>query len=1162
MNQRATLPSILLVVSLWARAAWATPAPACQPGSLVFSAPYLPTDVLFLGPSKDLVVVDRGALTVRDPKTLAVKQMLLPRIDHWSHAELSPDGARLLAATVDGLRFSFDTTAWHATRLSDDRAVTPKAALGDSEMYLYMLRHLGTSQLAKGAPAKWSGLRDILGLPALANDVQAVAFAVGMVATRAGQTTLDPVRSGQSWTDPTILRAVLADSAGTLHLYDDRRELAVNRLFVGGHVVALAISGGRILVALDSGEVAILRPTLELEARVMVRRPPSVAPLPGRGGRAPTDHHGIMVVELDPVAHRLAWVSTDNVVGVFDLSTGRTLAEIAGTGPASLGALWVDERRVALLTSERVTLWDTSTGRLLHEHPAGFQALIPAPGGLLGVEAHGQGELLDPETLKPRRRICFLGSGCQESLRPPEGFPDAQWQRLSLEDKRRVAALDKARDEAAREIRVAVSPDARKLAVLHPPVEVREPGTVGDLALWDLSTLTRGRSVSVAQCFDWKIAYRSGTMLDVCGDQRRDARSLAIVSTGRQAPQHGGRNAEPQRTRVGTVGVTVWPYPDGDYIEVVARRKDQWLMEIAAPESKGNAPEDKIADRDRAQLRAHTLVLAAPGARRFLLAGLAVAEGGSLFPDFAAAAGPLQVWCAPTKPVDDPPLPVPEDPPTAEIDGITERALDGFPETITGAAQAGDRAYVLGMDLAGKTATLVSVGKGVSQAVTQTLPAGGPWKSVVPSPGGETIWLQGEASVARLGPDGAWKTFAVGAVAGSSAQFFAPLSADVAVYIAKHACSGAETAAIKAEPNLRLYYDHNARRFTDPRILEGNQIACLVDADGPNDQRAQANLRRCAEGVTALLRAPGGDFAALQARAVKDPAIHASSDLNLRITEGQLVGGDRPLNRLFAARPGEMVGPIATSTTEPQSGRVRLATRFVRVDRITAEKRHAFAEMVQSATTDQWWRFASHDGCKEVFVLGLPQPLMRTVLPPHASHDFVAWRGGFAAVGNGLLVFNDGAWSNPTSPLASLVAALGVGQVMAAGRRLYVQRADGLEVFSVATGKPERTVPLGEFIHATAVQGGEGGQDRLLVDQPGEPTEALLSIDAQGKATRLVQPRVPAWAGLVGAKLAPGQTARLFVTANALFLREDDHWTVVFNPAARRRGLALRRRGE
>jgi hypothetical protein len=90
----------------------------------------------------------------------------------------------------------------------------------------------------------------------------------------------------------------------------------------------------------------------------------------------------------------------------------------------------------------------------------------------------------------------------------------------------------------------------------------------------------------------------------------------------------------------------------------------------------------------------------------------------------------------------------------------------------------------------------------------------------------------------------------------------------------------------------------------------------------------------------------------------------------------------------------------------------------------------------------------------------------------------------------------------------------------------------------------------------------EGAQDRLLVDQPGELTEALLSVDAKGKATNLGPPRVPAWAGLMGAKLAPEQTAHLFVSANALFLREDDHWPTVFYAVARRRGLALRWRGE
>ena len=60
------------------------------------SAPYLPSEVLLTPDGRDLIVVDRGALTVRDTATLAVRRTLLPMMDGWQSAYVSPDGRTVL----------------------------------------------------------------------------------------------------------------------------------------------------------------------------------------------------------------------------------------------------------------------------------------------------------------------------------------------------------------------------------------------------------------------------------------------------------------------------------------------------------------------------------------------------------------------------------------------------------------------------------------------------------------------------------------------------------------------------------------------------------------------------------------------------------------------------------------------------------------------------------------------------------------------------------------------------------------------------------------------------------------------------------------------------------------------------------------------------------
>lgn len=1136
----------------------APPAPACEPGGLVFSAPYLPSGVLFVEDGRGLVLVDRGALTVRDPATLAVRRTLLPKIGQWTRISQSTDGKRLFAETVDGLRFSFDTVTWKPTRLADDRSAGSSEAKLDDELSSYVLRFRGTSALAKGGQQGWAVARATLGLPELRDGTSALAFVSGSARKdAAGEGVLAPLDLAAGAQDPDTFRAFLADSEGGLHVYDVDRELTTSRALAPARATALSVSAGRLLVALDTGEVAVLHPDLSVESRLVVRAPRAVEPVPivSRGEPA-TERHGLLAVELDPTRKRLAWVSTDGAVGVRDLQTGRAVAELAGTGAALLDALWLDERRVVLHAAAGLTVWDTVAGKVIAERPTAYRTLVEVSGGLLAVESHGRAALLDPATLKARRELCFLASGCDDTPPRPEGFPDEAWRPLSQQEKKRLGAAFKTRDDRAFEVRVAASPDGRTLAVLHPPLEVVSPHTPGDLSLWDLATLTKGPSVALERCYDWSLAWASPTILDVCGDHRRDARTLAVTPGKPQKPERDPFKVEPERTRVGGVEVEVHQQAHGEII--VVTKGEEGLVDIAWPESKGHAPEDEVRDQERLQLREKTLVRAAPGGRRFILVGLGGREesGNWLFPGYASPAGPLEVWCAPTGPSGEAPLPVPDDPPLGDFAGITERAVDGFPEVVTAAAEAGARVFVLGADAAGKAPRLVSFGTDLARLTEVHVPAGGPWKKLHPSPLGETVWLEGDAAVARLGRDGAWSTFALERPGGAPTKFFAPISAGAAVAVANVPCGPAQAAVIKSKANLRAYFDNNKGRVTHRRSVQGAELRYVLDVEGREDARAKAERARWGHVVTTLLRAPRADFAAVQTRLRRDFSFGESSATSgVGLNEGQLTAGDAPLARLFDARPGAIVGPIETREPHPGSTRVRVTTRFVRVDRVSPVD--AFADLVARAETGQWWPLGNNDGCTEVSVVGLSRPVQRSIIPPHASHTFVAWSGGFAAVGNPLAVYRDGEWLAASSPLARKLGALDeLGPpVLGAGRRLYVNRAHDIEVIDAATGRTERTIAQGDLGPAQAVQAGSDGREIVLAVAPGGP---LIATDGTPKDLGTL--RVPLWAGIGDPPLAPGQTARVVTTRNAVGIRDGAHWTFVFNAAARRRGLAALRR--
>ena len=231
------------------------------------------------------------------------------------------------------------------------------------------------------------------------------------------------------------------------------------------------------------------------------------------------------------------------------------------------------------------------------------------------------------------------------------------------------------------------------------------------------------------------------------------------------------------------------------------------------------------------------------------------------------------------------------------------------------------------------------------------------------------------------------------------------------------------------------------------------------------------------------------------------------------------------------------------------------------VEKVIPERRRPFSELTQAAAEGHWWWTGSETSaeCIDVAVLGLGRPLARTILPPHAAQSFVTWRGGFAALGNPRLVYRDGAWLDPSALLAATLGTLRSGDAIAAGARILIRHPHGAyDELDAATGQPLRHLTFEEHLQPQAMQVGPG-HELVWAALPGG-AETVLEVDARGNTTDLGAPRHPAWAGYGSPLLVPGQTGRHFTTDFGIIRRDGDRWTAFFNPAARRRGLAIRRR--
>jgi len=62
--------------------------PSAPVGGLVYAPLAAPISTLWLNNGEELLVVDPGGLTIRDPMTLELKHRIVPEVNYWSAATL------------------------------------------------------------------------------------------------------------------------------------------------------------------------------------------------------------------------------------------------------------------------------------------------------------------------------------------------------------------------------------------------------------------------------------------------------------------------------------------------------------------------------------------------------------------------------------------------------------------------------------------------------------------------------------------------------------------------------------------------------------------------------------------------------------------------------------------------------------------------------------------------------------------------------------------------------------------------------------------------------------------------------------------------------------------------------------------------------------------
>ena len=734
-------------------------APACVPGTLLFSASQAPR-ALALSPDGNVVAVaDRGALVLRDAATLAPIRYLLPTLDHWQEVAFSRDGHSLRAQTVDGLRFRIDLASGKAERLLNDEHTSPEALLDDEAGFTRWFLGRG-AQMEEDQRAFWRNPAPALRLPSLPPGIEATAVSIGALVPAPGGGRLESLTEVEAPDHGENARFYIAASDGRIRAFDMAdKPLAEGALPPGAQVVHIGLGGNHVLAALNDGGVAIYDRSLVLERRVRVLDQPNAPP--PRDPRGMTDYplattrawpaHALSSLDYDPVRRRLAWASTGHELGVFDVASGRTMVSLSGT--ASIGGVdrmaFLGARTIAAVAAGRLWAWDPYDGRRV-DRAGGYRAFTSlGPSRILAVRLDGRADLIDLDgerfRFDLRRTFCVFADDCRER---------ETWERLHGHPSRPP------------ELDVATSPDGREVAVFEWPMldPTGEAVDKGRLAVLSAETLAPLRSVVFDGCQDSSPLKFGARDITACGT-RHDRATLAVL------PAAGSRSDRP-RPKPGTNGLydflapDGWPTPMGAAAAIgIAKGRGQYES-IATANARGDLTAS-LADPawsdaagthllDRAQLRTESMVEPSPDGSRFLIASRGLH-------------GALQLWCTPTSDGIEGYPAEPARPDVMEMDGITEIAVAGFPGSVIDAIETPEGLLILGLEALPKDAPgqakrgLWIYDPAARKIARREIPLAPPpadesesWDRFETDPGGTSIWLFGKHHVARREADGAW----------------------------------------------------------------------------------------------------------------------------------------------------------------------------------------------------------------------------------------------------------------------------------------------------------------------------------------------------------------------------------------------------------------------
>jgi hypothetical protein len=773
------------------RALKAGAAPACVPGTLLFSASQAPR-ALALSPDGNVVAVaDRGALVLRDAATLAPIRYLLPTLDHWQEVAFSPDGHTLRARTVDGLRFRIDIATGKAERLLNDEHASHEA-LTDDEIGFTRWFLGRAAQMEEDQRAFWRNPTPALRLPSLPPGSEATAVAIGRLVPAPGGGRLESLTEVEAPAEGEGGRFYIAGSDGRIRAFDMAdKPLAEGALPPGARVVHIGIGGGHVLAALNDGGVAIYDRSLVLERRVRVLDQPNAPPPRDPAGM--TDYalgatrawpaHALASLDYDPARRRLVWASSGHELGVLDVGSERTLAVLPGT--ASVGGVdrmaFLGARTIVAVAAGRLWAWDPYDGRRV-DRAGGYRAFTSlGPSRILAVRFDGHADLIDLDgerfRFDLRRTICVLADNCRERER---------WD-------------EHGRPSQPPELDVAISPDGREVAVFEFPL--LQPTGDGDykgrLAVLSAETFAPLRSVEFDGCKDDSSLWFGARQIAACGT-RHDRTTLAAL------PDDAGRFDRP-RPKPGTNGLFDFVAPNGwptalgaaaaigitkmlgDYESIAtANARGELTAVLAAPATRDGSG---MQISDRAQLRAASMVEPSPDGSRFLIASRGLN-------------GALQLWCTPTTGGIDGYPAEPARPDVMEIDGITEIAVADFPGYVIDAIEAPEGLLILGVralptDAPGQAIrglwTYDPAARKVARLEIPTVPAPSDesesWDRFETDPGGTSIWLFGKHHIARRETDGAWSVFVL--PPGTTNQV-AVIGDKLAVHVGTRLCNDAK----------------------------------------------------------------------------------------------------------------------------------------------------------------------------------------------------------------------------------------------------------------------------------------------------------------------------------------------------------------------------------